>query len=57
MLNKKAIKDYLKRLEERLEHEQTILPVQQMKEGQEACLRDIERLKIRIETIRVILKL
>ena len=57
MLNEKEIKDYLNKLEERLEHEQKILPVQQMKEGQEECLKDIERLKIRIETIKSILKL
>ncbi len=57
MLSEGVITEYLKKLENRLKYEQAILPVQQMREGQEQCLKDIERLKIRIETIRVILEL
>ena len=57
MLSEGVIREYLKKLEDRLKYEHTILPVQQMREGKEACLKDIERLKTRIETIRVILEL
>ena len=55
MLNEKQIREYLKKLEDRLKYERELLRVQQMREGQEQCLKDIERLKIRIETVKSIL--